>query len=719
MPDDFRNPALWPLLLLAVLPIVLHLLDRRRARLVEWPAMRFLLGDNRRRLRILRLRELLLIATRCLVLGAFVWALLGPVRSVRIAWSEDPSLRRGLTLVIDTTQSMALRHIDGTGTSLDRARSIARRLTARLGDGDALSVLLSDAVDAPVDALPFERSTQEKLLDGMRPSGSELEWDALLDRSVTLAARQPTAQRDIVVLSDLPADSLARLESDTRVRLRERTARLDPTPRVLFVDCGDPRAANDYVRELATDADVVAVGEPLPLYVEISLHASTEPADQRTEAPRTLRWSLDDSTFEVLDIVDACDEESATHARSERRRFVSSVEPSVRTPGLHRVRASLDPRPDRDGLPADDERSVDILAAARIEVEIVEPLDSDGALSRNRSTPSGADKSAADWIETALSSPIASQGAPGIFRPLRTRAISSRTALERPVIVLVDAVELTSAMTARLESHFEEGGGLFFVPGTATAEKAKPGRSLLPLQLGAVETCPEGEPWRVGGITPDSRALAPFAATVERGLGQVPFRRRRPPLALRAGTLRAGTLRAGALPLARFEDGTPWLIESKRGAGSIVLATTPLDTDATDLPLTPLFLPILERLLARLATPALLAAATDDPSASVGPHPPAVHEIESRTRSAPPDARRRLAEELGARVETVLPPDTLAGRPARVLRDDWPWAVAVALAALLLESLLLATAGRQRFEPSTRLSGPRSESPTLENRGDA
>ena len=49
-------------------PIVIHLLNRRRFKTVYWAAMEFLLKALKKNRRRLRFEQLLLLATRCLVL---------------------------------------------------------------------------------------------------------------------------------------------------------------------------------------------------------------------------------------------------------------------------------------------------------------------------------------------------------------------------------------------------------------------------------------------------------------------------------------------------------------------------------------------------------------------------------------------------------------------------------------------------------------------------
>src|SRR3954467_4847460 len=59
----------------ASVPIVIHLLNRRRYRVVDWAAMRFLLAAQRQNVRRLKLEQWLLLAVRALFLVLVVFAM--------------------------------------------------------------------------------------------------------------------------------------------------------------------------------------------------------------------------------------------------------------------------------------------------------------------------------------------------------------------------------------------------------------------------------------------------------------------------------------------------------------------------------------------------------------------------------------------------------------------------------------------------------------------
>src|SRR3954447_15855883 len=61
------NPAIFAVGALAVsLPIIIHLLNKRKFRIVDWAAMDFLLDADKKNRRRVRLENLILLALRCL-----------------------------------------------------------------------------------------------------------------------------------------------------------------------------------------------------------------------------------------------------------------------------------------------------------------------------------------------------------------------------------------------------------------------------------------------------------------------------------------------------------------------------------------------------------------------------------------------------------------------------------------------------------------------------
>src|SRR5437763_9644893 len=92
---------------LAAVPIIIHILNRRRYRTVQWAAMDFLLRAMKKNRRRLRFEHWLLLAVRCCVLGLLGLALARPLACDQKSLA-GLSTRSGLhVLVIDNSYSMA------------------------------------------------------------------------------------------------------------------------------------------------------------------------------------------------------------------------------------------------------------------------------------------------------------------------------------------------------------------------------------------------------------------------------------------------------------------------------------------------------------------------------------------------------------------------------------------------------------------------------------
>ena len=74
----FANPALLYGLAAASVPILIHLLNRRKYREVPWAAMRFLLAAVRKNRRRVRVEQWLLLAVRTLIILLVVAAMARP-----------------------------------------------------------------------------------------------------------------------------------------------------------------------------------------------------------------------------------------------------------------------------------------------------------------------------------------------------------------------------------------------------------------------------------------------------------------------------------------------------------------------------------------------------------------------------------------------------------------------------------------------------------------
>ena len=130
----FLNPIMLFGLTAVSVPIIIHLLNRRRFQKVVWAAMRFLklsVEQNQRRMQI---EDLILLALRCLLLALLALAL---ARPALMSNSKDVFGQSKVTGVILLDNSYSMGVSDGTRTRFDKAREAALQAIDSMPVGSA------------------------------------------------------------------------------------------------------------------------------------------------------------------------------------------------------------------------------------------------------------------------------------------------------------------------------------------------------------------------------------------------------------------------------------------------------------------------------------------------------------------------------------------------------------------------------------------------------
>lgn len=233
----FLSPLFWAGLLLAGLPLLIHLLGRRRRPRQPFPALELLRRLRATRVRRWRVRRWLLLALRTLGLLLLALAFMRPALH-RAAGGGGES---DTVVLLDLSASMGAD--TGEGTSLDRART-ALKAVWRAGGEFALVVASEDSArDLPWRSAQGDAPgwIEQLSVDGRAEAG-RAGWERALAR---LAGRT-AVNREIVWISDFtspPPDTLTSAPSGVTVRrimvgphtaanaAPVRVALLDPLPR--------------------------------------------------------------------------------------------------------------------------------------------------------------------------------------------------------------------------------------------------------------------------------------------------------------------------------------------------------------------------------------------------------------------------------------------------------------------------------------------------------
>jgi len=264
---SFLTPMLLAGAAFVAVPIVLHLMMRRKPVPHEFPALRFLQQravSNRRRL---RLNHLFLLLLRMAALALFATALARPVLR-GATWLADREAPVAAAFVFDTAPRMLLR--EGNRTRLAEATARARLLFGKLPPGSSVAVL--DTTGGG-DAFAPSLAAAEARLGRLAAVAPERSLPAAIKAGLRLLGDSDLQRRELYVFTDCSQGAWAAGGSG----LDE----LAPDTSALFVDVSAARPANFALGGLSLSSEQVAVGSPLGISVNL---ARTGPDTTRSVA---------------------------------------------------------------------------------------------------------------------------------------------------------------------------------------------------------------------------------------------------------------------------------------------------------------------------------------------------------------------------------------------------------------------------------------------------
>ncbi len=552
----FLNPMLLAALPLCAVPIVIHLLNRRRYRRVPWAAMEYLLAAMKRNRKRLRMEQWLVLLLRTLAV-LFLVALVA--RPQLGGGGGLLGTRTHHVVLLDDSASMTQR--TGSTTLFDKAQDRLRVLVEDLGHrrgGDVLSVVRTSRPTQP--DLWAQRIGPET---ARRVTTIQKEWTVgdgapdlgqVLHAAVKRAAEVPDAARtEFLLVTDQRAHDWASEDDKPKATMLAALAAMTGDDRLSVLAVGGQNANVGVVDVRLLDRLTIA-GVPANLAVDVqNLGLDPIPAGSvAVEVDGQSRVSL------------------VVPALAPGERVAMPVGHTFHQAGFHRVEARLEPT---ETYPLDDRRTLvlDVRAKSRVLLVDGQPDEEDGETF---------------YLQAAMD--IAESG---IEPVVVTESALAETDLASFDLVWLCNVQAPSPLVCqRIEAWVANGGGLVIAcgnqvdPGRYDELLWRDGNGLLPAQLGEIGGDPDKpEPATLvgrehpvcAGVAEVMEILVANVVLVKRWLGVVEDPKHPPSVVIRV----------------RDNEGPPLLVTRAFGGsgGQVALFTVTADKFWSNLPSTDLF----------------------------------------------------------------------------------------------------------------------------------
>lgn len=546
-------PFLAPLLLIgavfAAAPIIIHLLNRRQFKLVEWAPMEYLkltLRTNRRRL---QLEQWILLAIRTLLILILIFAVARPFLSgnTAAAWLSLGG-RTSRVILIDDSLSMGLRA--GGESSFDRAKEQAAALIESLGTQDNLTVVTTSSINRPMsrDAALTQLEATD-LADRVRqlePVESANNWAATLSELADMLEGTANSSKEVRIFTDQRA---AGWSADAA----EQAAKLEAMGvKVVIVKIGQGSTGNASLTDLAPTTGVALANTPIEFVATID----TDGDPQFKVDYATLSIDGVESPIKLPEIAPG---QSGIELRLSH---------TFEEPGQHTIELKL---PD-DAMPGDNSRSQIINVAESVRVLLVD----------------GEPGIAARDSEVFFLAQLLYSGS----TPIRTTVLPDSEWFEQPsvgnydLVVLANVERLPPRRAEQLKTMIEAGAGVIVFagdqvdPAAYNADLYDNGNGLLPAKIEL------GESMEVEGLIIEQIDNSPMPVLQQLYLDRPGLLARTSPRKIARTVLPDSDEENDTRVLARWnaQGQPPAAIEKRVGKGRVVLWTVTADRDWSDWP---------------------------------------------------------------------------------------------------------------------------------------
>lgn len=570
---------------LAALPVIIHLLTRRRKQVLRWGAMQFLREAASRRRRLWRWEDWLLMALRTSAVLAMVLALARPL--VRSHWFGSAG-GRDVIVVLDSSLSTSRVNAGGNGETRNGALfdAMVRRadeLLGQLGESDDVRVLLASTaprwLTEEAAAVNAENAARLKArLHELKPTLASADMPRCLLEAIE-AEGGAGSRRVVTVLTDRQAYGWRVGAADAWQAVKQAAEATTPPPAINVVSLGDEAdaVANLSVESLSTGRPILAPSEPVTLTAQIR-NTGKWPSE-----PTSVSWRSGEESLGV----------TALSALQPGEFTTASLVCSFASVGVRPIACRVDRT---DELPLD--------SGDATVVEVVEHVP---ILVIDESVRPDPIKTETGYLLAALGRPPggAEEGWRSVFAP-KVVDVAGAAAVrleDYRAVVCTGVARLPDDLLGRLEAFVRQGGGLWWVLG----EQSDPsyfneklfaaGKGLSPLGVGEPigDAGDREQAVLINPPSPDHPATRLLADTQRLDADKGRIHRRHP--------FRADPQAAKVVVLLKSDAGDGLAIENRFGRGRVIVQAVPMNVHWSNMPLCQAFVVMVHEWLWYLAEP--------------------------------------------------------------------------------------------------------------------
>ncbi len=569
-------------------PLLLHLLHRRKHQLIDWGAMHLLesiIQDNRRRWRV---QEWLLLLVRCLIPILLALCLARPMLT---SWSSfygqaDPAI----VFILDDSASMSRELSDGRTywqATVDACQEIidgydvATNVQIILSGRQPLVLPQGDSIESQLSTILSSRESV---------AGPTSPVDAMKE-ALEIVSRWSPTPAFVVVISDFQNEQWKDPTSTAMQNLLQSYPDLLPRPQWLFLRPGDSRS-----QESTPTPNIIALEQ-------FQLNPATALVGDSVAATMVVRnlaaQPLDNVEMRVVVNGEAIDVRSLPLPANNQVELNFQLPSGKLTSDYRSVAVTAETRY-QDGWAADNSRSVVFECVPSTRVAVLS--------SSEAKVPNQQEKNFLSYAISPFAFAAKEQGVSDSFRDRFNALLMLPQDWPQAdwelfdCVVIADCGDLTVPLADKLKDYVVKGGAVLSFCGPKLLQNAQLFKSnrnsqrheLIPMDLrkeaaNPIQNLSDASAMRISQLRFEHASLSIFNDAKSGTLALAEFRQWIP--------FDKATFPKNGSILAQFSNGDVFACEVPLGNGSVITVSTTATTEWNSFPLQPTYLPFVQETL--------------------------------------------------------------------------------------------------------------------------
>ncbi len=610
-------------------PLIIHLLNRSRFKVVDWGAMHLLESALQVNSKRIEWQAWLLLFIRCLIPVLLALALARPVFT---SWrSANAAGDKSVVLIIDNSLSMQAL-VSGGKTRFDRAIEQASAVIEQLKPSTELSLWTAGGI--PTDELggsSFDHRRVLNKLKSLRSGAGSVQVHAVLNTALKQVAAMQNANREVILISDFQSHEWQQMKESERAALKTQLTADPIATQIVFLPIRDQAASTNLSIAIdALESPFVVLDQPFRVSAQVRNHGASEVTD-------------------VAVVLTIAERELASRRVTIPGSGVTQIvfDCQIETVGAHVVNVRID---DAAGFEGDNAAEKIVAVRAPLQVLIVDERAAAPELQR-----------ASGYLSLALSPFLSNETGKNVVQVRVTppERIARGEIAEHNVVVLADVSKLNDRTADEVAQFVRDGGGLLIFCGNSLNRDwynnhwgAKNKNPLLPAEF-VKPSKPQEASERIAVSPIQHPSLSSLDRSGVSDFAAVEFKSWRKLEKVADEDTEV---------LLKLENDEPLLLAKSFEKGHVMLFASSADTSESNIPLRPVFVPLMQGLVQ------WLASSSEAPRNLVTGQPLLIT-LDSQRASATPDETSQVSVTRPDNSKVEIP---LVGNVATFAETNYP-----------------------------------------------